>query len=481
MHRAAIVWLRRDFRLADNPALRFACEHADSVVLAYIHAPEEEAPWQPGAASQWWLHHSLTGFCKQLDKFKQTLVIRSSSSLSSLQDLIRDSGATLVVWNRLYEPKCIERDAAIKKTLRESGIEAHSFNGSLLFEPWEIKTQQATPFKVFTPFWRACSSQLHTLLPPQAAPKAIASLSAPLKSSSIDSLKLLPAINWDAAFYKTWAPGEIGAQRQLKRFLSSACEDYKTSRDLPAVAGTSKLSPHLHFGEITPRQIYASLQADATEARSLEGKESYLREVGWRDFAHHLLYHFPHTTDAPFNPRFADMQWDTNTAALRAWQRGETGIPLVDAGMRELWTTGYMHNRVRMIAASFLTKNLRIHWLEGARWFWDTLVDADLANNSMGWQWVAGCGADAAPYYRIFNPVLQSERFDGDGEYLRRWLPELKRLNNKFIHQPWTASDAVLKAAEIQLDKHYPRPIVDLARTRDLALQSYQALRSPGQ
>ena len=479
MHRAAIVWLRRDFRLADNPALRYACEHADSVMLAYIHAPEEEAPWQPGAASNWWLHHSLTAFTKSLDKFKQTLAIRSGQTLSSLQSLVRDSGATLVVWNRLYEPKCIERDAAIKKTLRESGIEAHSFNGALLFEPWEIKTQQATPFKVFTPFWRACSSQLHLLPPPQSAPKTISAFDAPLHSESLESLQLLPRIRWDAGFEKAWQPGEAGAHRQLKQFLANACDGYKTARDLPAVAGTSHLSPHLHFGEITPRQIYASLQSSATEARSREGSESYLREVGWRDFAHHLLYHFPHTTDAPFNLRFADMQWDTNAAALRAWQRGETGIPLVDAGMRELWTTGYMHNRVRMIVASLLTKNLRIHWLEGARWFWDTLVDADLANNSLGWQWVAGSGADAAPYYRIFNPVLQSERFDSDGGYLRRWLPELKRLNNKFIHQPWNAPDSILKAADIQLDKHYPKPIVDLARTRDLALQSYQALRPP--
>jgi deoxyribodipyrimidine photo-lyase len=477
MHRAAIVWLRRDFRLADHPALRYACEHADSVVLAYIHAPEEEAPWQPGAASRWWLHHSLSEFATQLGKFKQTLVIRSGSSLTSLQHLIRDSGATLVVWNRLYEPKLIERDAAIKKTLRESGVEAHSLNGALLLEPWEIKTQQGTSFKVFTPFWRASSTQLHTLPPPQAAPKTIPVLDKQLPSASIDSLQLLPTINWDAAFYKAWQPGEAGAHRQLKQFLNSACADYKTARDLPAVAGTSKLSPHLHFGEITPRQIYAALKSHAIEARDAEGSDAYLREVGWREFAHHLLYHFPHTTDAPFNPRFANMQWETNNAALRAWQRGTTGIPLVDAGMRELWTTGYMHNRVRMIAASFLTKNLRIHWQEGARWFWDTLVDADLANNSMGWQWVAGCGADAAPYYRIFNPVLQSERFDGEGAYLRRWLPELTQLSDKHIHQPWAAPDAALRAAGIQLGRDYPKPIADLARTRDLALQSYQALK----
>jgi len=477
MHRAAIVWLRRDFRLADHPALRYACEHAASIVLAYIHAPEEDSPWIPGAASRWWLHHSLMAFDKRLGKIGQRLIIRSGPSLATLQSLLHETGATLIVWNRLYEPKCVERDAFIKKALRESGVEARSFNGALLFEPWEIKTQQDTPFKVFTPFWRACSARLDSLTPPEPAPKKIPAPTTAPRSDSLGELQLLPKIGWDSEFHTTWEPNEPGAQRRLKRFLTARADRYKTARDFPAMDGTSRLSPHLHFGELSPRQVYTALKSHAIEARAVDGGDAYLRELGWREFAHHLLYHFPHTAESPFNPRFTDMQWESNAAGLRAWQQGRTGIPLVDAGMRELWATGYMHNRARMIAASFLTKNLRIPWLEGARWFWDTLVDADLANNSLGWQWVAGCGADAAPYYRIFNPVLQSERFDGDGIYLRRWLPELKTLDDKFIHTPWAAPEAALTAAQLQLGKQYPQPIIDLARTRALALEAYQALR----
>ncbi|MBC7983251.1 MAG: deoxyribodipyrimidine photo-lyase [Candidatus Obscuribacterales bacterium] len=473
MHQAAIVWLRRDLRLADNPALTYACEHARRIVVAFIYAPEEEAPWQPGAASGWWLHHSLASLAQHLGKLKQSLVIRRGPTLAALQQLIGESGATLVIWNRLYEPAIIARDAQIKTTLREASIDAQSFNAALLFEPWEIKTQLAKPFRVFTPFWRACSTQLERIIPPEAAPNKISAIATALQSEPLNSLQLLPRVNWDAGFSRTWQPGEVGAHKALQGFLANTLADYKTSRDRPAVAGTSQLSPQLHFGELGPRQVHAALKAENT-ARSAQGSDAYLRQLGWREFAHHLLYHFPHTTDGPFNPRFAEFNWDRNSAALLTWQRGQTGIPWVDAGMRELWTTGYMHNRVRMIVASLLTKNLRVHWIEGARWFWDTLVDADLANNSLGWQWVAGSGADAAPYFRVFNPVLQGERFDPQCIYLRRWLPELAKLPDKWMHQPWSASVSVLKAAGVHLGETYPHPIVDLARSREQALQSYK-------
>ena len=473
MHRVALYWLRRDLRLTDNPALQYACERADRVVLAYIHAPDEEQPWQPGAASQWWLHHSLTSLNEALAKRNQRLIVRTGPSLAALRDLIRESEATLVVWNRLYEPAIVARDTKVKVSLQEDGVEVESHNAALLFEPWAIRTQQGTPFKVFTPYWRVCAAQLDQVAPPLPAPKTIGTLDRQLVTGTLDSLQLLPTVAWDIGIAAKWQPGERGALRRLQIF-EGVSDQYPDARDRPAVAGTSLLSPHLHFGEISPRQLCAALLGTTHTARNAQGVAAFLRELGWREFAHHLLYHFPQTTDEPFNSKFIGLKWKKDSAGLRAWQGGKTGIPLVDAGMRELWTTGTMHNRVRMIVASVLTKNLGIHWREGARWFWETLVDADLASNSLGWQWVAGSGADAAPYYRIFNPVLQSERFDGEGIYLRRWLPEIGRLSNKHIHSPWTASEDELTKAGITLGKTYPRPIVDLKASRDAALQNYR-------
>jgi deoxyribodipyrimidine photo-lyase len=479
MHNVAIYWLRRDLRLADNPALRYACAHAKHIVFAYIHAPDEETPWQPGAASRWWLHHSLTALARKIEHCGNTLVIRSGASLATLRGLIDASGATLVVWNRLYEPAIIERDKHIKAALQTDGREVHSCNAALLFEPWQIKTQQAQAYKVFTPFWRTCAAQLDTLTAPQPAPKKVTALTTPQSSLAVADLALLPTIRWDAGFTQHWQPGEAGAHRALEKFIDHACVGYKTARDIPSLAGTSHLAPHLHFGEIGPRQVLAALHAHGDSAIFTAGRDAFVREIGWREFAHHVLYHFPHTTNEPFDARFANYPWEQSAAQVRAWQRGRTGFPIIDAGMRELWHTGYMHNRVRMLVASLLTKNLRIHWLEGARWFWDTLVDADLANNSLGWQWTAGCGTDAAPYFRIFSPVLQSERFDPQGIYLRRWLPELAALPDKWIHQPWTAPAAILEKAGVRLGDNYPTPIVDLKASRDDALTGYQSLRTP--
>ncbi len=473
----ALVWFRRDLRLADNPALRHALEHHQRILPVYIHAPDEETPWAPGAATSWWLHHALAALVADLAKAGAPLLLRSGPSLAQLRELAADVGAAAVYWNRLYEPALIERDRVLKKALRDDGLIADSFNAALLLEPWQLKTGGGGPYRVFTPFWRAATA----LLPQQAplpAPRRIEPVQKPPRGLALEQLQLLPSIRWDAGLQKAWRPGEAGAQALLRRYCEDAAADYGRERDLPAIDATSRLSPHLHFGEISPLQIMNRLRrlaAEETRPGLIAGTEHYLRELGWREFSHHLLFHFPHTPQRALNPKFDAFPWRKPrdyAADLRAWQRGRTGVPLVDAGMRQLWRSGWMHNRVRMIVASFLTKNLLIPWQEGARWFWDTLVDADLANNTQGWQWTAGCGADAAPYFRVFNPVLQSSRFDARGIYLRRWLPELGGLPERALHAPWLAGIPALSP--------YDRPIVDLALSRQRALEAYAGIRNEG-
>ena len=472
----AIVWFRRDLRLADHPALRAALAGAGRVVALYIHAPDEEAPWAPGAASRWWLHHSLAALEAALAARGARLTITTGASLETLLAVARASGASSVHWNRGYEPAVVARDTAIKAALRAAGVAAESHPGNLLVEPWTIRNGQGEPFRVFTPFWRACQAALPSVAPPEPAPERIAPGRAPA-GVPLAALGLLPRKGWDAGLAARWTPGESGALARLDAFLETDVGGYAERRDRPDLAATSRLSPHLHFGELSPRQAFAAAMRGAGDAAASRGTESFLRELGWREFAHHLLYAFPHTAAAPMDPRFAAFEWRTDGDLLRAWQRGATGVPLVDAGMRELWHTGWMHNRVRMIVASFLTKNLGLSWLEGARWFHDTLVDADLANNTQGWQWTAGCGADAAPYYRIFNPVLQSERFDPARGYLREWLPALARLPDEWLHRPFAAPPAVLAAAGVALGHDYPAPVVDLAASRERALAAWQRLR----
>lgn len=470
--RTALLWLRRDLRLTDNPALRHALDEAAHVVPVYIFEPGEEAPWAPGAASLWWLHHSLAALGEALAKRGSRLVIRSGPTLRTLRSLIGETDAALVTWNRLYEPALIERDTEIKAALAGDGIEAVSHNAALLFEPWTLRTSQQQPYRVFTPFWRQAETQLGGVPAPAPAPRKIPGPRRWPASLALDELKLLPEIGWHTGIAKAWAPGEAGALRQLKRFHESLAA-YPTARDRPDEAGTSRLSPHLHFGEIGPRQVLAELSYSAAPERAVA---AYRRQIGWREFAHHLLYNFPQTNDTSLDERFERLAWSKDKRRLGAWQRGQSGYPIVDAGIRELWNTGWMHNRVRMIVASLLTKNLFTHWIEGARWFWDTLVDADLANNTMGWQWTAGCGADAAPYFRVFNPVLQAEKFDPQRSYIRRWVPELARLPDKWITQPWAAPDAVLAEAGVVLGRTYPRPIVDLKPSREAALEAYGTL-----
>ena len=466
-----IVWFRRDLRLADNPALYEAVQRNRPVIPVFIWAPEEEQPWAPGAASRWWLHHSLAALSESLEKLGSRLVIRSGSSEEILRHLLKSSRADAVYWNRLYDPALIRRDSRIKSSLRADGFTVKSFNSALLHEPWDVQNKSGNPFQVFTPFWKTClaKGEPSDLLDAPHACKAPAQWPASDKPAS---LGLLPQAKWDDGLYDAWTPGEAGANKQVDAFMEGVIASYDMSRDIPGVSGTSRLSPHLHFGEIGPRQIWHAVQeAAATQSVKgmIKGAETFLREVGWREFAHHLLFHFPQTPDSPLREEFNDFPWLDDERGLNAWQKGLTGYPIVDAGMRELWHTGWMHNRVRMIVASFLVKDLLIPWQEGARWFWDTLVDADLASNTLGWQWTAGCGADAAPYFRIFNPVLQGAKFDPDGTYVRRWVPEIAALPDASIHKPWESGANLADA--------YPRPMVDHKQARARALAALSEIK----
>jgi deoxyribodipyrimidine photo-lyase len=470
---ATLVWFRQDLRLADNPALAAALARGGPVVPVYIDADDEEGGWAPGAASRWWRHHALASLAGVLQACGSRLVLRRGAALAQLAHIAQACGADAVYWNRRYEPAARERDARTQQGLRDAGLLAESRNGSLLAEPWELRTQAGGPFRVYTPFWRKL---LATIEPAQPLP-APTQLPAPAAwpdSLALDALGYLPRVRWDAGLAQHWQPGEGGAQHQLGQFVATAITRYGDRRDRPALAGTSRLSPYLHHGELSPRQVWHAVLAADPGARG--GK--FLAELGWREFSYHLLHHFPHTTDEPLRSEFAAFPWRADARLLRAWQQGRTGVPLVDAGMRELWHTGWMHNRVRMIAASYLVKNLLQPWTAGARWFWDTLVDADLAANTQGWQWTAGCGADAAPYFRIFNPVIQGERFDPQGEYLRRWLPELARLEGKALHAPWLAGAAPLAAAGVSLGRDYPLPLVSLAHSRQDALAAFAQLQA---
>jgi deoxyribodipyrimidine photo-lyase len=479
----ALLWFRRDLRLTDNPALQGALGECAGIIPLYIHAPDEERPWQPGAASRWWLHHSLQALDSQLRRCGSRLLIRPGPTAEVLRSLVEGEGITHLFWNRLYEPQTIHRDRQIEQQLSKVGVICRSFNSALLFEPWEIENRTGAPYRVFTPFWRNSQQRLTELEIPSAAPVRLPTVADTIPSHRLDKLELLPKSGWDEGLSESWRPGETGALEGLSRFLQQGVETYHLRRDLPGTQGSSRLSPHLHFGEIGPRQIVQALlarRADLPPQRE-SGEESYLRELGWREFAYHLLYHYPESANSPLNPKFRDFPWVWAKQSIRkwnTWRQGLTGIPIVDAGMRELWRTGWMHNRVRMIVASLLTKNVGIHWLEGARWFWDTLVDADLANNTLGWQWTAGCGADAAPYFRIFNPVRQGQQFDREGRYVRRWIGELANLPDEKIHAPWLANSVTLRAAGVELDKHYPSPVVDLTSSREDALSRWNRIKS---
>jgi len=477
---SAIVWFRQDLRLADNPALTEALKRGFSVIPVYIHAPDEEGKWTTGGATKFWLHQSLKSLANDLRSHKSHLILRQAhSSLDELRKLIHETGATAIFWNRRYEPAVIERDSKIKESLSEQNVEVHSFNASLLFEPWTIKNKSDKPFRVFTPFWRHCSSLSEPALP-LPIPANIKSPSKFPCTGILDDFELEPKIKWAEGIRKAWTPGEEGAHAQLEKLIGNVLQNYSEGRNRPDRVGVSRISPHLHFGEIGPRQIWHRVKHEVGTkggAKSKEGAQIYLKEIVWREFAYHLLYHFPHTQSLPLDENFEHFPYKRDARSLKRWQKGLTGYPLVDAGMRELWHTGWMHNRVRMVVSSFLVKDLLLPWQTGAKWFWDTLVDADLASNTMGWQWVAGCGADAAPFYRVFNPTLQGKKFDPNGDYVRKWVPELAGLEGDKIHTPWLLSDEELDQAGIVLGESYPTPIVDHAAARLRALDALKSIK----
>jgi deoxyribodipyrimidine photo-lyase len=479
--RPTLLWFRHDLRLRDNPALQAALARGGPIIPVYIWDEAGEGNWAPGAASRWWLHHSLAALDADLRERGGRLLVTQGPAAAVLERLRERTGADALYWNRRYEPAVVARDGLIKREWTEAGLEARSFNATLLFEPHTVQNREGLPFRVFTPFWRHC----------QARPVEEPAGSAPARwpapeqwpdSEPLEALALRPTRNWADGFSAVWTPGENGARAQLRRFLREGVADYDQARDRPAEAGTSRLSPHLHFGEIGPRQVWAGVKAlsrDSGVFPSSNGARIFLTELGWREFAHHQLFHFPHTPEQPLRDDFRAFPWraDPNGQFRQAWERARTGYPIVDAGLRQLWATGWMHNRVRMIVASFLVKHLRLPWTVGAAWFWETLVDADLANNTLGWQWSAGCGADAAPYFRIFNPMTQGAKFDPDAAYVQQWVPELRRLPAAAVHAPWEASPAVLAAAGVELGRTYPRPIVNHGEARAEALAAFAALR----
>jgi len=453
-----LVWFRTDLRLHDHPALRAAADDGAPVIPVYLHSPESEGAWIRGGASRWWLHHALNDLSDQLEKKGSTLVLRSGSDPEALlKNLMEETGADRIYWNRRYEQDAITLDSKIKKNLP-----VKSFLGDMLWEPNKAKTLSGNSYKVFTPFYKSLQ-KLGDPQEPLATPRSLTSPSSFPESESLDDWELLPKIRWDQNFTEYWDPTLKGAEAQLDLFVDEAVNNYKKMRDFPANPGTSKLSPYLHFGQLSPRTVWHAASEEGNQ-----NAEAYTRQLFWRDFGKQMLFHFPHTDQKPLQEKYTNFPWRKDANALKKWQQGQTGYPLIDAGMRELWATGWMHNRVRMVVASFLVKDLLISWQEGAKWFWDTLVDADLANNTLGWQWAGGCGADAAPYFRVFNPITQSKKFDGSGVYIRRWVPELRALSDAHIHEPWNAPSP---------PKDYPAPMVDHKEARLRALEALDSIK----
>lgn len=464
--KTALVWFRQDLRLSDNPALLHAIERGYAVTPVFILDDENASAWKRGEASRWWLHQSLSALN---DSLSGHMVFRKGDAKEIIPQLIRETGAEAVFWNRCYEPWRIARDKEIKQGLQDDSIAVETFNGSLLWEPWTTLKDDGTPYKVFTPFYR---KKCLTIEPPepQPAPKDIPFGQGVNCNAGLDALGLMPDIEWYKDMEAFWTPGESGAHQRLSAFLESGLAGYKEDRNRPDMEHVSRLSPFLHHGEISPREVWHTSKAyAAAEGTPSNDIDHFCSELGWREFSYYLLYHFPDITWKNLQGKFDAFPWiEEDSKDLERWRRGQTGIPIVDAGMRQLWQTGWMHNRVRMIVASLLVKNLLIHWHQGEAWFWDCLIDADLASNSASWQWVAGSGADAAPYFRIFNPVTQGEKFDPDGAYVRKYVPELSHMPNDSIHKPWEAP---------ALCPDYPAPIVDLKESRERALKALESTK----
>lgn len=467
-----LIWFRQDLRLEDNPVWARALASGRAIIPVYILADKEAGAWRIGGAGRWWLHHALADLDSQLAGHGLRLILRSGDSVAEISRLMGETGATAVYWNRCYEPWRLRIDSQLQDTLQDDGIEVFIGNSALLREPWTVATQAGQPYRVFTPYSRACAQipELRPVTMPDVQPVSPHRWPPSLR---LEELGLLPRIRWDRGMAQFWEPSRAGGFKRLRAFLKDRSQDYAEDRDIPFEDGTSRLSPYLHWGQIGAREVAAAVR----RAGSGRGLDVYHRELLWREFAYHVLYHFPDTPQKPLQMRFEAFPWRHDERLLEAWQRGQTGYPMVDAGMRQLWQTGWMHNRVRMIVASFLVKHLLHSWEDGARWFWDTLVDADLASNTLGWQWAGGCGADAAPYFRIFNPITQGQKFDPAGHYIRRHVPELANFSDTDIHTPWETPPLIQGAVGCRVGDDYPEPVVEHAQARARALEAFAEIK----
>lgn len=474
MSNTTLYLFRNDLRLKDNPGLSAACNSGQPVLLLFI-LDNADKNWRIGSASRWWLHHSLQSLHSSIEKHGGSLILRKGNTVSILDEIINQANVNKLYFSRTYEPAQVKIEENIFFSFHDQ-IEVKQFGGYLLFEPEQIKTGNDQPYKVFTPFWKKCLKQPEPCLSKQKTSKLKIASCFKVRCDELNDWCLLPnEPDWASGLRDKWQPGEDGAHYTLKEFIQSGLQNYDVERNRPDRDGTSCLSPYLHCGEIAPARIWYEVkqQVDRYKSKTKSGM-TFLRELGWRDFSTHLLYNWPDLPNSPFRPEYKNFPWKKNRKILVAWQKGQTGYPIVDAGMRQLWHSGWMHNRVRMIVASFLVKHLLIHWREGEDWFWDTLVDADLANNSVSWQWIAGSGADAAPYFRIFNPILQGKKFDPNGDYVRRWVPEVAMLPGQYIHEPWITPEEVLNKANIELGREYPLPIIEHDVGRYNALYAFR-------
>ena len=469
-----VIWFRQDLRLADNPALTNALEDGKTLpifILDNVNSKEHVN----GAASKWWLHHSLIKLNKSL---KNKLCFFGGNPIDILDEIHKQFEISNIFWSRCYEPWRIKRDKKIKKYFNDQNVNVNTFNGSLLWEPWNIAKKDGTPYKVFTPYYRKGCLNSDKPRMPLPAPNLSNLISIDNHDLKIEDLELMPKHNWYSKMISLWSPGEEGAHSKIEEFISNGLNNYKEGRNFPSNQNVSQLSPHLHFGEVSPNQVWYRAKTKEGKLGIKKDLDHFLSELGWREFSFNLLYHFPFLPKENLQKKFDNFPWDNDKDKLKKWQKGLTGYPIVDAGMQELWQTGYMHNRLRMVVGSFLVKNLLLHWHHGERWFWDCLIDADLASNSAGWQWIAGSGADAAPYFRIFNPITQGQKFDPDGKYTRKYLPVLNDMPDKFLFNPWEAPEDVLRSAGVKLGENYPLPIVEIGSSRQKALEAFATTKT---
>ena len=470
-YKIGIHWFRQDLRLNDNPSLEELSKEVDKIIPIYIYDEKTEI----GEASLCWLEKSLENLNNQLKLFKSKLYVFRGNPKKIINKIIENNNISSFYWNRLYDRYSIKRDKEIKSFLIEKSINCNTFNGYLLSEPWEIKNKSDSFFKVFTPFWKKNFEVLEKQKLKLSSSKKYSFYDTDINSNiKISKLKLnIPKKEWMKKLLDNWNIGESAARLKLKNFINEKLKDYSIGRDRPDIAFTSKISPHLHFGEISAKRVFIEVMKSKIDESN---KKKYLTEIGWRDFSYNLIFNYPEMTELPIQSKFNKFPWLKDKTSLKTWQAGKTGIPIVDAGMKELYKTGWMHNRVRMIVGSFLTKNLLLHWKEGEKWFFNTLVDADIGSNSAGWQWISGSGADASPYFRIFNPVLQGKKFDPNGDYVKKFIPTFTKVPLKFIHSPWEMPIEEQEKHNFILGRDYPKPVVDLSETRKRALEAFKSI-----